>query len=185
MDSIFFVLPDHIHENVWITTHRVNTCSAFGDFAKLYFSVRSSLDFNSRTLNMRNVASKNLRLSIHTLDVDSDRRTWENMWVLNHNSVVPFRNDMQSSLFEVRKPAIGNLQITVYSDSTSGVICFISNKITSDHVDWTSWESYESCELLIEPVRNRFQSEDTFSKDKTTRVDRKNTVHVSWNIELL
>ena len=185
MDSIFLVFPDHIHENIGVATDRVNTSGALSDFAKLNLSMRSSLDFNSRALNMRNIASKDLRLGVHSLDIDSNKGAWENMRVLNHNSVVSFRNDMQSSLLEIWKSAIRNLQITVYSDSTCGMICFISDKVTTDHVDWTSWESYESCELLVEPVRNWLQSKDTFSQDKTSRVDRENTIHVSWNIELL
>ena len=52
MDSILFVLSDHIHANIWIAAHRVDALSALSDFAGLDVGMRASLDLDSWAFDM-------------------------------------------------------------------------------------------------------------------------------------
>jgi len=161
----------------------MNSDSAFRYLTKLNFGMTSSLDLDTWAFNMGNVASQNLGLSIHSLNINSNERTREDITVLHHYSIVSFWNDMKSSLFEIWKPTIWNLKIAVNRDSSSCLICFISNKVATQHIYGTSWESYKSSELLVESVWNRFQGKNTFSQNKTTRVNTENAIHVSGDIK--
>lgn len=57
MNTIFPILSNLIHENIGVCADRVDSLSAFSNFAQLNLSVRPSLYLNSRTFNMRNIAS--------------------------------------------------------------------------------------------------------------------------------
>ena len=65
------------------------------------------------------------------------------------------------------------------------MISFVSYEVTAYHVSGGPWERNQGGKLLVEPVRDRFQRQDTFSKDETTGVHSENAVHVSRNIEFL
>ena len=56
---------------------------------------------------------------------------------------------MHCSLFEIRKPTVRDLKVTIYRNGTSRVICFISDEITTNHVDGTAGETNKGCELLV------------------------------------
>ena len=78
------------------------------------------------------------------------------MRILNHNSIVSFRNDMHGALLEIRKSAVRDLKVTVDRYASCGMISFITDKITADQVYGTSREPDQCGELLIKPIRNRF-----------------------------
>jgi hypothetical protein len=68
----------------------MNSDGAFRYLTKLNFSMTSSLDLDTGAFNMGNVASKNLRFSIHSLNINSNERTREDITVLHHYSIVSF-----------------------------------------------------------------------------------------------
>lgn len=76
----------------------MHTNFALNELAQLYFGSISSLDFDSGAVNVVEQASQDLWLRVDTLDVNSNKRTVENLGVLNHYSVVPFRYDVHASL---------------------------------------------------------------------------------------
>ena len=78
------------------------------------------------------------------------------MRILNHNSIVSFRNDMHGALLEIRKSAIRNLKVTVDCYASCGMISLITDKITADQVYRSSREPDQGGELLIKPIWNRF-----------------------------
>jgi hypothetical protein len=132
----------------------LDTNLALTDVAELNLGFVSSLNFNSRTIDMSNVASKNLWLRIYSLEIKSNEGAGEKGTVLDHNTVVSLGDDVHSSLLEVRKATVGDLDVTVDGDGTRGLIGLVSNKVTADQVDTASGKTYQSCEFLIETVGN-------------------------------
>jgi len=68
---------------------------------------------------------------------------------------------MKSSLFKIWKSTIWYLKVTVDRDSSCGLICFITDKVTAKHINRRPWETNQSSEFLIESIRDRFESKDT------------------------
>jgi hypothetical protein len=101
----------------------------------------ASLDLDSRTIYVSNVASENLRLRIYTLEVKSDQRAGKKITVLNHHTIVSLRDNMHSSLLEVGEPTIRNLNITIDGNGARCLIRLITYEITAYQVDTTSWET--------------------------------------------
>ena len=79
---------------------------ALRNFTKLNFGAAASLNFNSWTFNVLNGTPENLRLTIDTLQVNAYERALKNMIVLNHDSVVSFRDNVHSTLPELGESAV-------------------------------------------------------------------------------
>ena len=62
MNSIFFVFLYFVHENIWVGRNRLDAHLALADFAELDLRFVSSLDFDSWTVHVSNVATEDLRL---------------------------------------------------------------------------------------------------------------------------
>ena len=65
------------------------------------------------------------------------------------------------------------------------MISGVSNKVATDEVVGSLRESHNSGELLIKVVWDRLEGDDALSKDDSTLLDRKDSVHVSCNVELI
>ena len=65
------------------------------------------------------------------------------------------------------------------------MISGISNKVATDEVVGSLRESHNSCELLIKVVWDRLEGDDALSKDDSALLNRKDSVHVSGNVELM
>ena len=185
MDSIALVFPDFVKHNQWIRTNSLDTILAFLNFTKLNLCSISSLNTNSWPFDLTNFASDNLWFSTYALQIDSNQLTIENIWVLNDNSVIPLADDMHSSLLEVGEFSVRTLEIWIDRNYTSCVICLISNKFTTYQIYGGGRKTYKTCEFLIQFVWDWLQTENTFSKDDTTRIDADNSVHTSRNVEFL
>ena len=67
MNSVFFIFLNFVHENIWVGWDGLDAHLALADLAKLDLGFVASLDFDSRTIHVSNIASENLGLGIHTL----------------------------------------------------------------------------------------------------------------------
>jgi hypothetical protein len=67
VNSILLVFLDLIHENVWVSRDGLNANLALTDLTKLDFGLISSLDLDTRSVNMRNVTPEDLWLRVDPL----------------------------------------------------------------------------------------------------------------------
>lgn len=77
LNTVLFVFPDFVHHDVRVRTDGLNTDPAVIDFTKLNSALVSSLNLNTRSLNLTDIASENLWLSIDALQVNTNKRTTE------------------------------------------------------------------------------------------------------------
>lgn len=111
LNAHVFALPDLIHHDIRVGTYCLNANLALCDLAQLDFGTIPSLNFYARAFYILDGRSEHLRLTIYSLEVDANQRALEYVVILDHHAVVPFRDDMKSSLLEIRKPTVGNLQV--------------------------------------------------------------------------
>jgi hypothetical protein len=91
-----------------------------------------------------------LWLSTYALQIDSNQLAIKNIWILNDDSIIPLRNDMHSSLFEIGELCIWTLKIRIDRNYSSGVISLVSNKLTTYQIYWSGRKTYQACEFLIQ-----------------------------------
>lgn len=132
LDTVLFVFSDFVHHNVGVRANGLNTDPAVVNLTKLNTTFISSLNLDSWTLNLTDIASENLWLSIDTLQINTNKRTAEKVRVLNDDPIISFRNYVTGALFEVTESAIGYLYVRVYGNSTSCMIGLISYEVASD-----------------------------------------------------
>ena len=113
MNSVFFIFLNFVHENVWVSRDGLDAHLALAYIAQLDLGFVTSLDFDSRAINVSDIASQDLRLGIHTLEVKSDERAGKKVTILYHHTIVPFRDYVHGSLLEVGETTIRHLDITV------------------------------------------------------------------------
>lgn len=132
LDTVLFVFSDFVHHNVGVRANGLNTDPAVINFTKLNTTFISSLNLDSGTLNLTDIASEYLWLSVNALQINTHKRTAEKVRVLDNDPVVSFRNYMTGTLFEIAESAIGYLHVRVNGNCTSCMIGLISNEIATD-----------------------------------------------------
>jgi len=149
MNPVLLVLKAFIHNNLWVCTYRLNSCFAFWNVAKPNLRFTSPLYFNGWPIYFLKRTSDNAWLWIYTLEVDANKCAVKNFTVLDNNSAISLGNYMDCPLIKVWKPAIRNLGVSINGKNGTGVISFISNKITPDKIIWSLRESYNCREFLF------------------------------------
>jgi len=157
---------------------------ALRNFTKLNFGAATSLNFDSRTFNFFNCTPENLRLTIDTLQVNAYERALKNMIVLNHDSVVSFRDNVHSTLPELGESAVWDLEVRVNCYRSWSLISFISYQITIYQINWCLWEADKCSKLLVKSIWYRFKRQCTLTKNDTTGIDTDDSVHITGNIKL-
>ena len=152
MDTILLVLSYLVHHYIWISTDALDSELAIGYLTKLDLGFVSSLDTNTRTFNVAYLASQNLWLSIDTLQINTSQLTIEYIGILNANTIISFRDYMECSLSEVGESTVWYLDVWVDGYSSSTLICFITDEVAADQVDWCLRERSDTAELLIELI---------------------------------
>jgi len=141
MDSITFIFSNFIKAYHWIWTDSLDSVLTLLNFTKLNLGFVSSLYSNSWAFNLTNFTSYNLRLSTYSLQIYTCQLATEYFSVLNHNSVVSFRNHMHSSLFEIWKFRVWALEIRINWYNSCSLICFVSNKFTANQIYRSGWKT--------------------------------------------
>ena len=152
MNSILLILPNLIHENVWISRDRLNSNLALTDITQLNLGLVAPLNFDTWSIYMCDVASENLWLGVDSLKIKSHQGTGKKVTILDHNTVVSLGDNVHSSLLEVGETTVGDLDITVYGDGARSLISLVTNEITTDQVDAATWKTDKSSEFLIEAI---------------------------------
>jgi len=141
MDSIAFIFSNFIETYRWIWTDSLNTVLALLNFTKLNLCFVSSLNSNSWAFNLTNFTSYNLRFSTYSLKINTNQLATKYFSVLNHHSVVSLWNDMHGSLFEIWKFRIGALEVRINWYNSCSLICFVSNKFTTNQIYRSGWKT--------------------------------------------
>lgn len=147
--SIFSVLFNFVHHNIWIWAYCLNTYPTFRNFTKSNFCTTPSLNFNSVSINIWYFTTENLRLCSYTLQINSNEITIGYCSILNYHSIILFWNKMHCALVKIWKFTIRYLNVWTYSNNSSTMICFISYNLTPYQIYRRFWKSYNCCKLLI------------------------------------
>ena len=76
------------------------------------------------------------------------------------------------------------MEVRIDGDDSGGVVSLVANEVAANQVDGAVWKTDERDKLLVQPVRDRLESQRALSQDHSAGVDAYDGVHISCNIEL-
>lgn len=152
VDPASVTSSDFVHNYIWICANSLYTDLALYELTQLNLSLATSLDFDSRAIDVVEQTPDDAWLGVDSLQVYTYEWTVENFVILDLYSAVSLWNDMHSSLLEIRKPTVWNLSIWVDWKNSSTVISLVSNEVTSNEIIRCLRKRYNCWKLLVKTV---------------------------------
>lgn len=106
VDTEFSVFCDFVHHNVGVGADGLDSMLVFIYFAELNLSLITSINLNTRPLNVVDSAPEDLGFGVYSLAVNTHKLTIKEVTILNYHSVLSFGDEVDGSLFVVRESAV-------------------------------------------------------------------------------